>query len=405
MPAVAAQAPLVFQAKNRRIQDQVGDWQLILGPGGWRWFGQGGQALWREGEVDQVLPLVEQSLPEGDWALRADLGLLLEQHFPEALPVLNGLPAQVRLLSRQLPPPESGEAAFDMAVVLNLLGSAAEFLPRLLGPVEISLQELAQNPTVHGRVQVEPPVPPKAWQAAWYPPSLPESIGMLRFEILAADLWPAVEAAVLSHGFEPPQEPSGDWVIEIHALQIQGKLGLVFAQPPDWAFQSRDTEGFDLEAMGLGAFDPQDLDLPSWIGSWNYFFEAGDEVFWFGFGQEGFWPEVQKALQIDRPRPFAERRYRWPRGSLAWILDQQAAQEALRQTAPIPIPFMGGSGVRQQSFQGVLAVEGDWLRFHGSGPPLDANIQDLPGASSFQAQDFLLDRFLEQAVGDLIEQR
>ncbi|TAH38128.1 MAG: hypothetical protein EYC70_05770 [Planctomycetota bacterium] len=352
-----------------------GEWLYVVGPGGWFWLGERDErgalkTLRERAAALEPSGTAVLELPEGQWSCAGALSAFLEARLPGAVAAVRGAPALVGpLLERNAPLPESDADAFDLAVDLALVDAAAALLPRLLGRVELSVRELDESPVADARVHVQPPLADPAWSKAWRPPALPEGIGVLRLELAGDVLWPRVEQRLQQWGFRVPPQPPTDLVLEVHGLSLGRAAGIVLALPAEWApgerLLAQRVESW-LAALGV---EPAAGDRGEWLDLDQESFTLHyDGAVLHAMGQTGFRAELEAALARDRPQPFAERRWGWPRGGVGLVLDLRALEGTLRQLAPIPIPQLQGSDPSERIVEVVAAPQQGALRLHARWP-------------------------------------
>jgi len=192
---------------------------------------------------------------------------------------------------------------------------------------------------------------------------------MVRVEAPAADLLPGFEAFLDSWGFEPPPPPGQDFACEIHLLGFGSRYGLVLALPPSWALA--------LPGTGSSAWLPPLPEIPFLSGgaggqksgpSWAFDAFSNGETVFLTLGPPGFRKDLQASVGHDRPLPFAERRYHWPRGGIGILFDQGAFQDVMRSLAPIPVPSLQNASTQPQVVEIHLGREEDHYRLYAAWP-------------------------------------
>ncbi|MFQ5748319.1 MAG: hypothetical protein ACE5H3_02545 [Planctomycetota bacterium] len=399
-PAALEGADLWARLPGGLLDDHPGELLLAHKPGGAFWMGapaEGGgwetrlasTGLEAAGSITQMLP--GSGLAVGG-RLDALLGLL-DARFPAGL---TGLPLLLPGLAAGLPAPETEAEAQLQALgfALALLGS--QTLAASPGGFSAGLAELGEAPSLSLRLEAPPLDSPVSLGPLWAPRGLPQSVAMLRIEAASADLLPGYEAFLDSWGFEPPPPPVQDFACEVHLLGIGTRYGLVLALPPSWAPALPRTPSFApslpcpeipfLSGMPAGKENG---------AAWGFHIFSREGAVFLVLGPPGFHKDLQASVGRDRPLPFAERRYRWPRGGIGILFDQGAFQGVMRSLSPIPLPSLKNSSNQAQVVEIYLGREEDHYRLYAAWPRAPETVAGIsvPGQISSPVRR-MLGRFL-----------
>lgn len=333
------------------------DWQALWILPGW----EGARLLWSRGKVPGARGRAELSLPAGDAAFAGSLQAVLEALHPEVLPWLRALPGQAMLLEGSLAPPEEPDQGMALAGALALLEAAAALPSRLLGEARVALgRDRLRRVTLDARLVSSPPLQAAAWGRPWTLRGLPEGVLFLRLEVASAALWPRARARLERWGLPVPAPPAVDPALELHVLLLDGEPCAVLAAPAVWLPPGALDSAEELAAAR--ALPDRVLGVPVHPES----LAAGDATV-LVLGSSKAVAAVRRELAEDRPLPFAELRWRWPRGGLGLILDLDGLQTLARAASPLPLPALAPSA-GGRLVECLAAPEGGGVGIHAAWP-------------------------------------
>lgn len=399
MPAFEAAGVFWLQGRDVGFGGGSDDLRLVLGAADWAWAGrpdpEAPAAFLQtasQGELPTARGTETVSLPDARISWAGQPMVVVRRRFPEVMESLAGAPVAVPLLLANAPAPESELERHIQALGAAFLQAAAAGLPRFLGHVEGAV-EFGEGPgLVELRGVADPPLPEVAWSEAWFPPSPPASVAMLRLELPKALVWSRYAEQLDRWDTPPPPEPRTDLTVELHVLNVEGKPGILLTYPFEWVPVVPE---LDWESLARRVREPFSFfDAPggeSELPLEGLFVRQGDAA-QLMLGLPGFSDALARALQRDRPMPYAERRYRWPRGSLGVIVDWRSLQDLMRATLPVPVPNLGGDVSSAQRFELVVAADdGDLrLRFTWPEPPDRIGGLNLGGLSNMISEEALI---------------
>ncbi len=389
-PATLEGADLWARLPEGILEDQPGELLLAHGPGGIFWLGapavgggwktlRASPGLEASGSVTRMLP--EDGLAAGG-SLDALLGLL-DPRFPASL---KGLPLLLPGMAAGLPPPGTEAEAQLRAIGFSLALLGSRLLAASPGRFSAVLSGLEEAPSVSIRLDAPPQDAPVPWGPAWVPRGLPQSVAMIRIETRSADLLPGFESFLDTWGFEPPPPRGLDFACEVHLLGFHDRYGLVLALPSSWAPALGETEAISWapSLAGIPFLAPASAGKEK-AAAWKVEeVSRGDTVF-LTLGPPGFRKDLAASLGRDRPLPFAERRYRWPRGGLGILFDQRAFQGVMRSLAPVPLPTLGASSSQAQVAEIFLGREEDHYRLFAAWPRAPETVAGLSVPGQFSS--------------------
>ena len=351
--------------ENVEYEDRVEDWLLAVDSDGRAWLGSPavGGPQWATEDLPDLAGEVAVPLPAGEYGWRGSQRAFWSLAPVDVAGILDGAPAWWATGTEFQAAPEELDEAFDAALGRILLRRVIGWIPSLTGEVVGSLHSSETLPTLDLRFldAVEPSE--TRWGERWRPLGVPEGAAMLRVEVPGDDMRRQLRSLLDQWGYEWP-EPSGDFVVEAHLLFLRGRIGLAIFSPEDWALQ-RDWVTAALPFVV--AVTPFLSNIPSEEELEAERFVSAGSVVWAA-GSPGFLEDLKDELRRDRPAPFAERRWRWPRGAVGLIVDFQTLQDALRTATALPIPSLGAGGAQEWVLEAVMIEEGRDLRVHATLP-------------------------------------